>query len=58
MDYWEYLLAPLDNFISRGTEHFLTCKQPDYLASVYAMVQHSLAGDYDEVRPAKECRAL
>jgi hypothetical protein len=24
----------LDNYISRGTDVFLTCKQPDYLASV------------------------
>jgi hypothetical protein len=28
------VLVVLDNFISRGTDVFLTCKQPDYLASV------------------------
>ena len=28
------VLVVLDNYISRGTDVFLTCKQPDYLASV------------------------
>jgi len=25
----------MDNFISRGTAHFLTCKEPDYQQSLY-----------------------
>lgn len=48
IDYMEYVLVPLDNFISRSTEHFVTCKNPDYLQSVYQMVQHSLTGEYEE----------
>lgn len=29
------ILVPMDNFISRGTAHFLTCKEPDYQQSLY-----------------------
>lgn len=29
------ILVPMDNFISRGTAHFLTCKKPDYQQSLY-----------------------
>lgn len=32
IDFFESVLVALDNYISRGTDHFLTCKQPDYLA--------------------------
>ncbi|MQL86883.1 hypothetical protein Taro_019419, partial [Colocasia esculenta] len=28
------ILVPLDNYISRGTSHFLTCKDPDYQQSL------------------------
>ena len=31
--YLENILIPLDNYISRGTEVFLTSRDPDYLAS-------------------------
>ena len=34
IELFETVLMPLDNFISRDTQHFLTCKNPDYLASV------------------------
>ncbi len=34
VDFFENVLVVLDNFISRGTDTFLACKQPDYLASV------------------------
>ncbi|VAH31486.1 unnamed protein product [Triticum turgidum subsp. durum] len=30
IDFFENILVPLDNYISRGTEHFVTCKDPDY----------------------------
>lgn len=29
------ILVPMDNFISRGTAHFLTCKEPDYQQSLF-----------------------
>ena len=31
VDYLENLLVPLDNFISRGTPHFLAGTSPNYL---------------------------
>lgn len=49
IDYWEHILVPLDNFISRGTERFLTCTNPNYQESVYQMVHHSLSGQFQEV---------
>ena len=33
-DYLENILVPLDNFITRGTETFLTCQNPNYLQQV------------------------
>uniref|UniRef100_A0A7S0V0E3 Importin N-terminal domain-containing protein n=1 Tax=Polytomella parva TaxID=51329 RepID=A0A7S0V0E3_9CHLO len=48
MDFWENFLVPLDNYISRGKERFLTSTNPDYMASVFKMVQESLVGDYAE----------
>ncbi|XP_048630675.1 importin beta-like SAD2 isoform X2 [Brassica napus] len=35
IDYFSNILLPMDNFISRGTAHFLTCKEPDYQQSLY-----------------------
>ncbi|EFJ12043.1 hypothetical protein SELMODRAFT_158348 [Selaginella moellendorffii] len=35
VDYFENILVPLDNYISRSTEHFLTCKSPDYQQSLF-----------------------
>lgn len=34
MEYLDNILVPLDNFISKGTDVFLACKSPDYLAQV------------------------
>lgn len=34
IDYFENLLVPLDNFISRGTPHFLAGTSPNYLQQV------------------------
>ena len=35
IDYWENILVPLDNMISRDTARFLGSQNPDYLASVF-----------------------
>lgn len=35
-NYLENLLVPLDNYISRGTDVFLSCKDPNYHAMVRA----------------------
>ena len=33
IDYWENLLPPLDNLISKDTTRFISSISPDYLAS-------------------------
>ncbi|CAM8985400.1 unnamed protein product [Rhodiola kirilowii] len=38
IDFFPNLLIPLDNYISRGTTHFLTCKDPDYQHSLWTMI--------------------
>eukprot|EP00878_Enallax_costatus_P038160 GHUV01043324.1.p1 GENE.GHUV01043324.1~~GHUV01043324.1.p1 ORF type:complete len:672 (+),score=261.35 GHUV01043324.1:958-2973(+) len=49
IDYWENILIPLDNFISRGTDVYLASSNPNYQESVFTMVQHTLAGDFEEL---------
>ncbi len=58
VDYWENLLVPLDNYISKGTERFLTCPAPDYKASLFGMVRNALTGDYEERGVAPAAKAL
>jgi hypothetical protein len=38
MVFYADILVPLDNYISRSTEHFLTCKDPDYQESLFKMI--------------------
>lgn len=38
VDYFENMLVPLDNFISRGTDRFLTAEE-NYPKSVYDLVE-------------------
>lgn len=33
-DFLEEMVVPLENYISKGTEVFLTCKNPDYLTCI------------------------
>ncbi|KAK3145078.1 hypothetical protein QOZ80_4AG0322730 [Eleusine coracana subsp. coracana] len=35
IDFFENILVPLDNYVSRGTDHFLSCKDPDYQHSLW-----------------------
>ncbi|XP_047082224.1 importin beta-like SAD2 [Lolium rigidum] len=35
IDFFENILVPLDNYISRGSVHFLACKDPDYQQSLW-----------------------
>ncbi|EPS68871.1 hypothetical protein M569_05897, partial [Genlisea aurea] len=44
IDFYPNILVPLDNYISRGTAHFLTCKDPDYQLSLWNMLS-SVMGD-------------
>ncbi|XP_059277351.1 importin beta-like SAD2 [Lycium ferocissimum] len=44
IDFFPNILVPLDNYISRSTAHFLTCKDPDYQQSLWNMIS-SVMGD-------------
>ncbi|XP_061990500.1 importin beta-like SAD2 [Rosa rugosa] len=43
IDFFSNILVPLDNYISRGTAHFLSCKEPDYQQSLWNMISSILA---------------
>ncbi|KAL8140216.1 hypothetical protein V2J09_006237 [Rumex salicifolius] len=43
VDYFPNILVPLDNYISRGSAHFLTCKDPDYQQSLWNMISSIMA---------------
>lgn len=45
IDYFEEVLLPLDNFISKGTEVFLTSQTPNYLALTNQTLELVLCGD-------------
>lgn len=51
------MLVVLDNYISRGTDVFLTCKQPDYLASVNKVRLH-LCDTQHEVITVRACTSF
>ncbi|CAF2096306.1 importin beta-like SAD2 [Brassica rapa] len=38
IDFFPNILVPMDNFISRGTAHFLTCKEPNYQQSLFTVL--------------------
>eukprot|EP00850_Spirogloea_muscicola_P016520 SM000134S26963 [mRNA] locus=s134:343998:351525:+ [translate_table: standard] len=44
IDFFDNVLGPMDNLISRSTEHFLTCQEPNYQQDLYNMVA-TLLGD-------------
>ncbi|XP_033514995.1 importin beta-like SAD2 isoform X2 [Nicotiana tomentosiformis] len=44
IDFFPNILVSLDNYISRSTAHFLTCKDPDYQQSLWNMIS-SVMGD-------------
>ncbi|GMJ01728.1 enhanced miRNA activity 1, SUPER SENSITIVE TO ABA AND DROUGHT2, UNARMED 9 [Hibiscus trionum] len=43
IDFFPNILVPLDNYVSRGTAHFLTCKEPDYQQSLWNMISSIMA---------------
>lgn len=45
IDYLENVLLPLDNFISKGGEVFVTCQEPNYLAMTNQTLERVLTGD-------------
>ncbi|KAG6549125.1 hypothetical protein Mapa_009351 [Marchantia paleacea] len=50
IDYFENILVPLDNYISRSTEHFLTCQEPNYQQSLFKMMSTVMADEKLEDR--------
>ena len=45
VDYFENMLVPMDNFISHGTEVFLTSRDPDYLGITLHVVGRVIGND-------------
>ncbi|XP_023549155.1 importin beta-like SAD2 isoform X1 [Cucurbita pepo subsp. pepo] len=43
IDFFPNILVPLDNYVSRGTAHFLTSKTPDYQQSLWNMISSIMA---------------
>lgn len=43
IDFFPNILVPLDNYVSRSTVHFLTCKEPDYQQSLWHMISSIMA---------------
>ncbi|GMH35700.1 hypothetical protein BSKO_03568 [Bryopsis sp. KO-2023] len=39
-DFFEEMLVPLETFVVKGNEIFLTCKNPDYLTCMNQMIEH------------------
>ena len=52
-DYWEDCLPPIDNFISRGTEFFLNCKDPNLLMLTNQTLELALSVKAPELRSAE-----
>ncbi|CAL9749826.1 unnamed protein product [Musa acuminata subsp. burmannicoides] len=55
IDFFDNILGPLDNYISRSTSHFLTCKDPDYQQSLWNALSSMLSDkniDDADIEPA------
>ncbi|WCJ41499.1 Importin beta-like SAD2 [Euphorbia peplus] len=55
IDFFTNILVPLDNYISRGTAHFLACKDPDYQQSLWKMISSIMADrnlEDNDIEPA------
>lgn len=51
------ILIPLDNYISRGTTHFLTCKEPDYHQSLWNVLS-SVSDEFGLLSKIVSCYCL
>ncbi|XP_042430616.1 importin beta-like SAD2 isoform X1 [Zingiber officinale] len=55
IDFFESMLVPLDNYISRGNQHFLSCKDPDYQQSLWKVLSNIMSDrimDDSDIEPA------
>ncbi|KAI3813925.1 hypothetical protein L1987_18660 [Smallanthus sonchifolius] len=55
IDFFPNILVPLDNYISRSTVHYLTCKEPDYQQSLWNMLSNIMSDknmEDNDIEPA------
>ncbi|CAN8280002.1 unnamed protein product [Cochlearia groenlandica] len=55
IDFFPNILVPLHNYITRGTDHYLTCKEPDYQQSLWNVISLLMANkniDDSDIEPA------
>ncbi|KAE8723860.1 Importin beta-like SAD2 [Hibiscus syriacus] len=55
IDFFPNILVPLDNYVSRGTAHFLSCKELDYQQSLWNMISSIMADknlEDNDIEPA------
>ncbi|AEE79861.1 ARM repeat superfamily protein [Arabidopsis thaliana] len=55
IDFFPNILVPLHNYISRGTGHYLTCKEPDYQQNLWNVISVLMANkniDDSDLEPA------
>ncbi|KAJ9563508.1 hypothetical protein OSB04_008668 [Centaurea solstitialis] len=61
IDFFPNILVPLDNYISRSTVHYLTCKEPDYQQSLWIMLSNVMSDknlEDNDIEPAPKLIAV
>nr|GEV10139.1 importin beta-like SAD2 [Tanacetum cinerariifolium] len=61
IDFFPNILVPLDNYISRSTVHYLTCKEPDYQQSLWIMLSNIMNDknlEDNDIEPAPKLIAV
>ncbi|CAH8310505.1 unnamed protein product [Eruca vesicaria subsp. sativa] len=61
IDFFPNILVPLHNYITRGTERYLTCKEPDYQQSLWSVVSLFMANkniDESDLVPAPKLKGI
>ena len=57
-DYLACLVRPIDNYLSKGTQHFISCKQPNYLQLVLNIIERPLASQSEGSDSSYACKLL
>ncbi|XP_010525660.1 PREDICTED: importin beta-like SAD2 homolog isoform X2 [Tarenaya hassleriana] len=61
IDFFPNILVPLHNFISRGTTHYLTCKEPNYQQSLWNAISVLMANknmEDSDIEPAPKLLSI
>nr|XP_043623852.1 importin beta-like SAD2 isoform X1 [Erigeron canadensis] len=61
IDFFPNILVPLDNYISRSTVHYLTCKEPNYQQSLWIMLSNVMNDknlEDNDIEPAPKLIAV